>query len=43
MEGLPEVRTGARGLARKQQEQRLIEAIHWRFIGQDPPPCSGDA
>ena len=42
MRGLPEVRTGARGLARKQQEQRLIEAIHWRFIGKDPPPCSGD-
>lgn len=43
MQGLPEVRTGARGLARKQQEQRLIEAVHWRFIGKDPPPCSGDA
>ena len=40
MLGLPEIGAGAMGLARKQQQQHLIDAIHWRFMGEEPPPPS---
>jgi len=38
--GLPVVATGSSGYHRKEQEEAVVEAINWRFIGRnDPPPA----
>jgi hypothetical protein len=40
--GLPTVNTGSSGYFRREQEEAVVEAINWRFIGRDNPPPARD-